>query len=195
MSFDRDMRKRLAGHSTAELVRATVAGELEWGDFLCDERPRLEISGFGSLIAELRANAQSPEFWRGLSLLSSWAPTPIVVDAELFSSVESFHHALKFPAGSEKRAQIAALDGPMAQHRARRRSATFLWRGEEIAVNSPEHAAVIALAVTEKVRRHANVAEVLRGTGRAQLTFGSYRNALAIGSPIAFMIERARLPR
>lgn len=196
MSLNRDLRKRLA-QPTEELVRATVAGELDWGDFLADERPHLEISGFGPLIAELRAERQSSEFWRGVSLLSSWAPTPIVIDGELFACVESFHHALKFAPGSEERAAVAQLDGPEAQHRARRkRAAAFTWRGEQIAVNSPEHAAILALAVSEKVKRHRDVADALQATGRAHLVlaFGN-RNALATATPIALMIERAKLSR
>lgn len=195
MSTNYELRKQLA-RPTPELVRGTVAGELAWGLFLTDDRPHVEISGLGPLVAEIRADRQSPEFWSGLSLLSSWAPTPIEIGGELFSCVESFHHALKYPEGSAERAEIALLDGPSAQYRARRRRGpAFTYRGETILVDSPEHAAIIALAITEKVRRHRDVAEALLATSRGRLIFSYGKNALGIATPLALMIERAKLQR
>lgn len=183
MSLHHELRKRLA-QPTPELVRATLAGEIEWGVFLADDRPHLEISGLGDV-------------WRGLSLLSSWAPTPFVLDGEAFASVESFYHALKYEAGSQERGEIAAMEGWYARRRARRRRrATLLWRGEEIAVGSPEHCEAVAAAVVEKVRRHRDVADALLATGRGRLILASgNRNALAIATPHALMIERAKLLR
>ena len=190
MSVEREFRKLLT-RPTEELVRATVAGEIEWGDFLADERPHLEISGF---TGGLRGD------WFDLALLSSWAPAPFVIDGEPFASVESFYHALKYPPGSGERARVAGLAGPQAQRRApRKRGTTLIWRGREIAVGSPEHCGAVGAAVSEKLKRHPSVVEVLRGTGRAQLMVAPHayhgRNALAIATPIALMIERARLWR
>jgi predicted NAD-dependent protein-ADP-ribosyltransferase YbiA (DUF1768 family) len=196
MSRDRDFRKLLR-EPTPELVRLLGEDE-EWLDFLSDREPRIEISGYGPLVAAVRAGAQfsSPEYWRGVTLLSNWAPTPLHVDGERFSCVETFFHALKFEEGSSEREFIAAVDGPAAQHYSlRKRRPAFRWRGTEIAVGSPEHVALVAMAVAAKVREHETVRDALRATGRARLRFpySGPKNALAQATPLALMIERVKL--
>ncbi|HYI09241.1 MAG TPA: hypothetical protein VEK57_09220 [Thermoanaerobaculia bacterium] len=196
MSRDHDFRKLLR-EPTAELVRSLRHDE-EWLDFLADRRPRIEISGLGPLINEYYAGVEtpSPEYWNGVTLLSNWAPTPVHIDGELFACVETFFHALKFEEGSSERAFVAAVDGPSAQHYARRkRGRTFRWRGMEVAVGSPEHQALVAEAIASKVREHNAVKQVLLATGRARLRFpySGTRNALGQATPLALMIERAKL--
>lgn len=194
MIRDRDLRKLLR-EPTPDLVRATLEEKIEWGDFLADDHPEIEISGLGQLVAEWRGTA-SP-IWTGRALLSNWAPTPIVIDGESFASVESFYHALKYDEGSSEREAVAMLDGPGAQHYAlRHRGRTFLWRGREIEVGSTEHAALVSEAIVAKVRRHPNVAAALRETRRARIVFPygvALKNALAKATPPALMIERAKL--
>lgn len=188
MSRDRELRKLLR-EPTPELVRATLEEQIDWGDFLADVRGAIEISGLGPLV--------SGRAWTGRALLSNWAPTPVVVEGESFASVESFYHALKYDEGSSERSAVAALEGWEAQHRAlRHRAKSFRRRGEEIAVGSTRHAAIVSEAIVAKVRRHPEVASALRETGRAPLVFPygvSLKSALARATPPALMIERAKL--
>ena len=198
MSEKRDLRKVLRESATPDLVRDVLRGGAEWILALLSCGDTVELTGYGALVNEFHRNVPPSEAWSGLAVLSNWAPTPFTLDGQTYASVESFYHSLKYPEGSEKRAAIGNLDGPMAQHKAgHRRGKTLQFRGSEIAVDSPEHAAVIAEAVVAKVKQHEAVRDALLGTGNDLLTFPDGtkgRNALGQATPLALMIERARLP-
>ena len=197
MSEKRDLRKLLRESATPDLVRDILRGEAASILALLSSGESVELTGYGALVNEFHRNVPASEAWSGLAVLSNWAPTPFTLDGQSYASVESFYHSLKYPEGSEMRSAVGSLDGPMAQHKAgHKRSKTLQFRGIEIAVDSPEHAAVIAEAIVAKVKGHEAVRDALRNTGDALLTFPDGtkgRNALG-ATPLALMIERARLP-
>jgi hypothetical protein len=68
-----------------------------------------ELSAYGVLAWEGRAGQpEEPHYeWIGVNLLCNAAPTPFVLNGERFSTVDSFHEALKFP----ERSPAAAIGG------------------------------------------------------------------------------------
>ena len=179
---DHELRKALR-RSTAELVAETISGSIDWGAFLWDEREQVNLT--------------SGRTGEASTLLISLAPTPFILDGAAYASVESFYHSLKFPVGSARRAEVAAMPGFEATQKTRRnRARIFRFRGVDVEVDSIEHIAIVAEAVSAKVGQNPKVAEALRATGRARLDLpdgSERRNALGRATPIALMIERAKL--
>lgn len=125
--------------------------------------------------------------------LSSEAPAPFVLDRVACRSVWSFYQCLKLEETDPARAAVA--DGTSGRRRVGtggRRS--FRWRGEEIAVGSPAHGALIARATEAKLLAHAHVRQALLATGMSLLYMGqSGGTALGRYMPLALMVLRFRL--
>lgn len=123
------------------------------------------------------------------TLLGSWAPTEFVLDGGVYASLFAFWRSLKHPEGDPRRAATAAGHG-----RGRgRRDVAFTYAGERIAVNSPEHGALVGRATEAKVLAHAGVREALGATGTLRLAAGS--SALGRYMAFALMVLRVRLTR
>jgi len=125
--------------------------------------------------------------------LSSDAPTPFVLDRLACGSVWWFHQCLKLLADDPARAQVAAGTSGRRRLGTGGRT-TFRYRGEEIAVESPAHGALIARATEAKVLAHPHVRQALLATGTSLLYMGP-RNALVLGRymPFALMVLRFKL--
>ncbi|WAS93696.1 hypothetical protein [Nannocystis punicea] len=125
--------------------------------------------------------------------LSSDSPAPFVLDGLACRSVWCFYQCLKVPEGEPLRAAVAAgTSGRRRVGTGGRR--TFRWRGEEIAVDSPAHAGLIARATEAKVSAHPLVRQALLATGMSLLYMGQRdAQALARTMPFALMVVRFRL--
>lgn len=127
--------------------------------------------------------------------LGSDASAPFVLDRLACDSVWSFYQCLKLLEGDPARAEVAAgTSGRRRVGTGGRRS--FRYRGEEIAVGSPAHGALIARATRAKVLAHEHVREALLATGTSLLWMGP-RDATALGRymPFALMVLRFKLAR
>ena len=127
--------------------------------------------------------------------LASDASAPFVLDRLTCDSVWSFYQCLKLLDGDPARAEVAAgTSGRRRVGTGGRR--TFRYRGEEIAVGSPAHGALIARATRAKVMAHPHVREALLATGTSLLWMGT-RNVTALGRymPFALMVLRFKLAR
>jgi hypothetical protein len=149
----------------------------------------LELSALGSIASGSRYE------WVGFSLLCSAAPTPFVLHGESFYSIDSFHEALKIPEGTSERATCAMSPLHEAKRAARRHhAADFSYRGERVAVRSPEHESLLAAAICAKIDQHPSVQKALKDTGSARLvfplTFAGAPGPLARATPLTLMIER-----
>src|SRR5262245_49552764 len=96
---------------TPDIVREQgIAGEdgagVLWSSDSGDVR---ELSAYGALAWDAHENKPSGRDyeWVGFNLLCNAAPTPFLLDGELFHSIDSFHHALKIPEGTPDRAACA----------------------------------------------------------------------------------------
>jgi hypothetical protein len=197
MSGAHELRQILRRDSTPQLVRLTLREELRWDTMLADPAAEpVVITGYGALVDEVHRGVPPEKSWSGRVLLSSWAPTPFELHGERFESIESFYHAIKYPSGSERRREIAAMSGDVAQHRAQhKRGDSFTWQGCAVEVGSVEHAEVIAEAIVAKLDQNEAVRVALKETGHAPIEFPygvRGRNAIAQATPWALMIERAR---
>ena len=129
-----------------------------------------ELSALGMLTWEGRDDKPngSRYEWVGFNLLCNAAPTPFVLDDEAFFSVDSFYEALKLPEGTPSRVTCAAVPSLEARRLARRfRAATFVYRGQCIAVQSAEHEGLVAAAITAKVAQNPDVQVALSQTRTA----------------------------
>lgn len=184
---------------TPEIVRRqTIAGDdgagILWSS---DGGESRELSALGVLAWEGREGKPSgPRYeWVGLNLLCNAAPTPFVLNGENFYCIDSFYEALKIPEGTSERATCALSPLHQAQRTARRyHAAEFSYRGERVAVNSADHEAILAAAISAKVDQHPEVQVALRETRVARLVFpltvSGEPGALARVTPLTLMIER-----
>ncbi|MEZ4450953.1 MAG: hypothetical protein R3B09_15840 [Nannocystaceae bacterium] len=128
--------------------------------------------------------------------LASWADAPFELDGERYGSLEGFYHALKLAEGDPRRREIAGATGPRATvlGRARRlHAASFVYRGQAIAVGSLAHEHLIARAALARVDAHRPLREALRATGAARLMIRDYAGPLGQVAPFALMLARLRL--
>jgi hypothetical protein len=121
--------------------------------------------------------------------LGSSAPTAFTLDGRTYASVFAFWRALQYAEDDPRRAETAAGRHP----RRGRRGDRFTYEGARIAVNSPEHGALVGRATEAKVLAHAEVRAVLAATGTERLTAGPS----VLGRYMAFtlMVMRVRLFR
>ncbi|MCY1057319.1 hypothetical protein [Nannocystis sp. SCPEA4] len=125
--------------------------------------------------------------------LASDAPAPFVLDGLACHGVWWFYQCLKRLETDPSRALVAA--GTSGRNRLRTGGrTTFAYRGEEIAVGSPAHGALIARATEAKVLAHPHVRQALMATGTSLLWMGP-ANAEALGRymPFALMVLRFKL--
>lgn len=151
------------------------------------ERRLVELSALGTLVHD--------EEWSGVSLLCNWAPTPFEIDGEIYASIDTFHHALKFPEGSAERHACASLKPTDAQRMARRvRAKTFTYGGSTIVVGSTEHRSLFARAVCARLSERTDVQMALRATCWSKLefplTYTEHPNVPGLVTPLCLMIER-----
>lgn len=122
-------------------------------------------------------------------LLGSWAPTEFALDGRTYASLFAFWRSLKYAEDDPRRAETAVGRG-----RGRgRRGDGFTYQGTRIAVNSPEHGALVGRATEAKVLAHAGVREALAATEAQRLTAGP--GALGRYMAFALMVLRLRLFR
>ena len=162
-----------------------------------DGNGSIELSALGVIAWEGREGKPSGSRyeWVGVNLLCNAAPTPFVLNGENFYSVDSFHEALKIPEGTAERATSAMSPLHNAKRTARRyHGAEFSYRGERVAVRSPEHESLLAAAICAKIDQHPKVQNALQETGSARLvfplSFTGEPGPLARATPLTLMIER-----
>lgn len=107
-----------------------------------------------------------------IRLIGNLAPTPFVLDDAPFASVESFWHALKFPAGPE-RDRIAAHDGHAARQAGESRGsvAHIDYGGRAICAGRAEHWHLLELACRAKFAAHEAARTALLETGERPLHY------------------------
>lgn len=170
--------------------RSTIA------DAAADAREAKELGLNATAYAAWRAARRRPPLPRMVSgePLASESHAPFVLDGAEYRSVWCFYQCLKLPEAHPDRAAVA-----MGRYRRRRGPSTggrttFAHRGEEIAVGSPAHGALIGRAVEAKAAAHEHVREALLASGTCLLWMGSWRpQALARYMPFALMVVRLRL--
>lgn len=139
----------------------------------------------------LRARYVGTPRWHTISggPLGSWAPTAFTLDGQTYASLWAFWRSLKYAEDDPRRAEAATGRG-----RGRGRpGAELRYRGDRIAVNSPEHGALVGRATEAKVTAHADVRDALAATGTERLAAGS--SALGRYMAFALMVMRLRLSR
>lgn len=102
-------------------------------------------------------------------ILGNLVETPFELDGERYVSFEAFYRAIQCPEGSELRKEVAGLSG-MDSYNARKRipeAPTFTYRGQTIAIGSPEEKALLVRGLREKFAQNPNAAALLSGTGDA----------------------------
>jgi hypothetical protein len=181
---------------TAEIVRHRLIPVDGAGGVLWAVEGVHWLSAKGVLAWDGRSDRPAgPDYeWAGANLLCNAAPPPFEIDGERVASVESFQKSLKLPEGRERavcRFASAAEARDLTRHR---RSPTFEYRGRTVAVDSAEHDAIVAEAVSAKVTQRPEVLAALLATGDARLAFplagAGEPGVLARVTPLALMIER-----
>lgn len=183
---------------TSDIIRAhALADGAGAGVLWSSNAVEVALSAYGVLAWEGReGRPDDPRYeWAGYNLLCNAAPTSFVLEGERFLSVESFHEALKFPERTADRDACALASALDARRLARGlRKATFVYRGEQVSVNSAEHEGLVAAAICAKVAQNLEVQSALRDTGNARLlfplTYGDHPGVLARVTPLVLMIER-----
>ncbi|PCC70716.1 Bacteriophage protein GP30.3 [Nannocystis exedens] len=206
MASARPLRELLKGRGVAEACRSIDPGDPQLEGLLYEGR-RATVGDARAAEHEARTLKLGPgEYaaWRAQQRrplqhmisgapLASDSPAPFVLGGLECRSVWSFYQCLKLPEDDPARAAVAAgTSGRRRVGTGGRR--TFRWRGEEIAVGSPEHGALIARATEAKLRAHPDVCQALLATGMSLLYMGP-ADAQALGRymPLALMVLRFRL--
>jgi predicted NAD-dependent protein-ADP-ribosyltransferase YbiA (DUF1768 family) len=114
-------------------------------------------------------------------LIGNFAPTPFTIDGRDYRSVESFWQGLKFPSGLERR-RVAELEGPAARRagQAVDYGATVRHEGQEVAVGTCAHWALMERACWAKFTQHAEARAALLATGRRPLQHRMRRDSRTI---------------
>lgn len=204
----RPLRDTLKRRSIAEICALVEPGERELEGLLYETIPppvrrdaaaeareaRWRGMEVDEYVAWRAAQRSPPELMVSGAPLASEAPTPFVLDGRRYHSVWCFYQSLKLPETDPARALMAAGEYPRRRGPPRFGRTTLHYRGEEIAVNSAAHGALIARATEAKVLAHAHVREALAATGTSRLYMG-YSSALVFGRymPFALMVLRFRL--
>ncbi|MEO5822886.1 MAG: hypothetical protein ABIT71_20455, partial [Vicinamibacteraceae bacterium] len=164
----------LRGRSTADLIRDRASWEQAAAGVLFEGSELHQLTAYGALAWDGRDGvpAGPAHQWLGANLLCNAAPTAFEVAGQPAASIDSFLHALKFPEGSPERLACAMAPARVAREQARRsRGSQFTFGGQDILVDSPDHQALVAEAISAKVRQHDEVRRALADTGVARLTF------------------------
>jgi hypothetical protein len=184
----------------ATIIRDGASGDVGVGLLYAADVEPVELSAYGAIAQNVHGlTLSAPELsWTGTNLLCNAAPTPFDIDGVRAASVESFQKALKLPAGSADRSACLQASAWDARERTRHlRASTFEYAGRTVVVDSDDHAAIVAAAISAKVRQVPAVRAALLATGRARLAFppSSARSAgvLARITPLVLMIERWQL--
>lgn len=115
-------------------------------------------------------NITSKQACPELRLIGNFAATPFSLDGEAYASTEGFWQSLRAP-DPEERARIRALDGLAAKKagEAYPYEEAVTYRGQEIAVGSPEHWVLMRRAVEAKFRANDRARAALLSTGNTPL--------------------------
>lgn len=127
--------------------------------------------------------------------LCSEAEAPFELDGRRYRSVACFYQALKLAEDDPRRGALAEgrWTGSRRGPRPARRG-VFTYAGQELAVDSPGHRALVGRATEAKALAHAHVRGALAATGSSRLFMGDAGSgALGRTMPFALMVLRLRL--
>lgn len=103
--------------------------------------------------------------------LSNLDYAPFVLHGRQYASIEGFWQGLKFPEGSEMRAQVAAMSGLPSKTigDTAEKSSTFEYLGQEYRVGSNEHRLLMKAALRAKFGQNPDCLQLLLATGNAEI--------------------------
>lgn len=103
--------------------------------------------------------------------LSNLDYAPFVFNRQAYASIEGFWQGLKFPEGSEMRAQVAAMSGLPSKKigDTAEKSGTFQYLGETYQVGFARHQSLMKLALRAKFSQNPDCLQLLLATGDAEI--------------------------
>lgn len=103
--------------------------------------------------------------------LSNLDYAPFVFNGQAYASIEGFWQGLKFPEGSEMRAQVAAMSGLSSKRigDTAEKSETFQYLDETYQVGLARHQSLMKLALRAKFAQNPDCLQLLLATGDAQI--------------------------
>lgn len=164
---------KLRGHLYENGVELT---DSHGGNFMRDKDGSVYAIDFGmTLVArewkKVPFNVASNSKNRIEKRLSNLDYAPFVLHGRTYASIEGFWQGLKFPEGSEMRAQVAAMSGLPSKKigDTAGKGGTFEYLGQTYAVGSNEHRLLMKAALRAKFGRNPDCLQLLLATGNAEI--------------------------